>query len=205
MDRDGPVADVSRALHGLAGLDDRELVLSRELKTRSIEAWASVYAMYHERLYRYALVRLGSREEAEDVSANVFLRALNRIDSYRYDGKPVVAWLFGICQNLLREHRRAQRRQFEYTILRTDRDIGEVPLGVEIDLPETLDLQSAFGKLTPPQQEVVSLLHYAGFSVREASGMLGKSQRSIYYLEARALTSLKQNMKLSSEAKGAGR
>ena len=199
------MADASHAVTGQAGAEDRELVLSRELKTRSIEAWASVYATYHERLYRYSLVRLGSREEAEDVTANVFLRALNRIDSYHYDGKPVVAWLFGICQNLLREQRRSQRRQVEYAILQSDRDPEGARFGSEVDLPETLDLQAAFEKLTQPQQEVVSLLHYAGFSVREVAGMLGKSQRSIYYLEARALTSLKQNMKLATVGIGSGR
>jgi RNA polymerase sigma-70 factor (ECF subfamily) len=191
------VADVSGAIHGGAGVTDDELELVAELKARSIDAWAGVYNAHHERLYRYALARLGSREEAEDVASSVFMRALARIDSYRCNGKPLVAWLYGISQNVIRERRRKLQRQTEVQL--QDGDDGGVALSslseTGIREPfEALDLQRALKSLTAPQREVTTLMHIAGFTAKQVAHMLGKSPRSVYYLEARALTNLKQEL-----------
>jgi RNA polymerase sigma factor (sigma-70 family) len=62
-----------------------------------------------------------------------------------------------------------------------------------------LDLQAALATLTPRQREVVTLLHFGGFNVREVAAMLGKQERSVYYLEARALLRLKAELLAPNE------
>jgi RNA polymerase sigma-70 factor (ECF subfamily) len=167
------------------------------------EAWAELYAAYYDRLRKYAIARTGSREEAEDVASLVFLRALSRIESYKNTGPPIIAWLYGIAHNLVRELSRRPDRQQVNTK-------GASEPGIESyegshsdpDVAQLLDLQSALGALTPRQREVVTLLHFAGFNVPEVATLLRKHERSIYYLEARALTRLKDEL-LAQEV-GAG-
>jgi RNA polymerase sigma-70 factor (ECF subfamily) len=164
----------------------------RALKARTPEAWAELYDTYYEQLRKYAVGRLGSREDAEDIASLAFLRALHRIDSYRSTGKPIIAWLYGIAQNLLREAFRKPGQILVKAGL-SSRDGEPDDAGAnDPDLAQVLDLKAALEELTPRQREVVTLLHYGGFSVKEVAAILGKRERSVYYLEARALLRLKE-------------
>jgi len=188
----GTLSEASRSLGSQLQLKSGEHLLVEALKARSPEAWEEVFSNSYERLRRYALLHLHSAQEAEDVCSNVFVTALGRIDSYEYRGKPVVAWLYGIAQNLIRAQMRTTARRATrapdkseaYLVNMARDDNGSVG---HLDL---LDLRSALTHLTREQQEVVGLMHLGGFRVREVAAMLGKSERSIYYLEARALVRL---------------
>jgi DNA-directed RNA polymerase specialized sigma24 family protein len=85
---------------------DADLQLVDSLKARNTAAWSDLYEAYHDKIYRFAWSHLRSQSEAEDLAAGVFDRALARIDSFTYNGTPLVAWLFGIARNLIRERRR---------------------------------------------------------------------------------------------------
>jgi RNA polymerase sigma-70 factor (ECF subfamily) len=178
----------------------REAELIQRLKARLPEAWAELYDAYYDRLRKYAIARIGSREEAEDIASLAFLRALNGIDSYKSTGRPIIAWLYGIARNLVRELcRRPDRRRVNSNGATDD---GMEPYDAshtDPDVAELLDLQTALGALTPRQREVVTLLHFAGFNVREVATLLGKHERSIYYLEARALIRLKDELLAQDE------
>ena len=89
--------------------DEEEL--ARLLRARSIPAWETLFERHFDRIYRYALARLRSREAAEDVAAATFDRALATIDSYAYRGRPALAWLYGIARNVVKETRRSDMRQ----------------------------------------------------------------------------------------------
>ena len=190
------MSEASRHLEGRHEADSGELAFVQALKARSPDAWNELFTETYERLHRYALVHVHSAEDAEDICSNVFVTALNRIDSYQYMGKPVVAWLYGIAQNLIRAHRRKTKRQSDSSAgeLRT---AGKGPFtddnGSRTHL-DLLDLRSAMAHLSPQQKEAIALLHLGGFRAVEVAAMLGKSERSIYYLEARALVRLQKVM-----------
>lgn len=71
------------------------------------DAFAGLYDLYVERVYRYAFHRLGTHEDAEDVTAQIFHRALERIGAFEWRGLPFGAWLFRIGHNLIVDRRRA--------------------------------------------------------------------------------------------------
>jgi len=168
--------------------------LVAELRSRSPAAWAEVYNAYHDHLYRYTVTRVRSAEEASDIVAIVFVRALDAIKSYREHGKPLVAWLYGITQNVIREkHRefaRAERKTAFSLPWFREREHPDLSTG-DLGVPERLDLHAAIEQLTPDQREVVRLVHFGGFRVKEVAAMLGKGERAVYYLEARALLRLR--------------
>ncbi len=196
----------ARTLSGQPAADEREPDLVRDLKARSPQAWEQLFNDHYERLVRYVAVRVRNLEEAQDVASSVFLRALKNIDTYRYTGKPVVAWLYGIAQNLLRERFRRVKQE-------TGFDASEALLNMAAAGTlngasgstahiERLDLEIEISRLTPLQQEVLVLRYIAGFRGREVASMLGKSERAVYYLEARGLVRLRDSLGL--EVKKAG-
>ena len=72
-------------------------------------AFAELYHRYINRVYRYHLARLGSTADAQDLTAQTFLAALEGIASYRGSGS-FAAWLMGIAHNMLSMHYRQGNR-----------------------------------------------------------------------------------------------
>lgn len=187
----------SQSIRGWMGVEDADRALVTRLKARSVDDWVELYSTYYEPLLRYSFLRLGSMEEAEDLASSVFTRALARIDNFRYEGSPVVGWLFEILKNLLKEERPEPKRHSRRIEQQVDFAAPERLHKPVTGIPDRIDFQQAMLRLTPAQQEVVGLLHVAGFRVKEVAAMLSKSERAIYYLEARALSRLRDELSLN--------
>ncbi len=182
--------------HGTHDLTEARQV--NDLKDRSPAAWAKLFENYYDGMRRLARVSLRSNQEAEDVTATVFLRALTAIDSYTYRGRPFAAWLYKIARNIVKERRRKAARELNVGVL--DESL-ELPQSTEKD-PEAvigrMHLLEGLAKLTAEQREVLELTYLAGFSVREAAEMLGKGQRTIYYVQNRGLARLKVHFEVQA-------
>ena len=170
-------------------LRQRELVALA--KQRDSAAWSSIYSENYDAVYRYIYGRLGRREEAEDLASQVFLEALQSIDSFKDMGRPLVAWLFGIARNLANSTARRSKR-----VGRTDSPVEEIESGVTV-LPDglssdSLDLIAGLDGLTKDQRETLVLRFYAGLSAKEVAQVLGKSEQAVYALQVRAIASLRR-------------
>lgn len=158
---------------------------------RKEERLAALFDSCYPRLARYAYARLGDRTEAEDVASDVFVRALESLDSYQERGLPMEAWLFRIAHNLVVDRLRRAGR-FE----RSDEAPEELP-----DSPDPAriaeerilmsDVRNAMEQLSPGQREVVSLRFYAELSSREVAGVLQKSDGAVREMQRAALEKLR--------------
>ena len=178
--------------------------LARLLRARSVVAWETLFERHYDRVYRYGLARLCSREAADDVAAATFDRALATIDSYSYRGRPTLAWLYGIARNVVNETRRSDMRQratgLVESLLRHDN--GNRPSNAfppfQTDGTERLvsrmDLDHAMRRLTQIQREVVMLRYFAGLSAFETSQVMGRPETAVYALQARALAALRRQL-----------
>src|SRR5262245_47822728 len=81
-----------------------ELALVRRAQTNA-QAFGALYDRYVQRVYRYCLYRTNHLHEAEDLTAQIFLAALESLPRYRQDGH-FAAWLFSIARNKVAEHHR---------------------------------------------------------------------------------------------------
>ena len=73
--------------------------------------FAELYESNFQRVYAFLLRRVGSREEAEGLTAEVFHQALASISRFEWRGRPFVAWLLGIAGNILRDRWQRVTRQ----------------------------------------------------------------------------------------------
>jgi RNA polymerase sigma-70 factor, ECF subfamily len=185
---------------GPASTEDNEAFVAA-LQSRSEDAWSALYDSHYPFIYRYALVRTSNASVSEDLAASVFLEALKSIGSYRYRGKPVLAWLYTIARNVVSDYRKSQRPENSLHLAQTDLARAPIaPLREAATANESLvdasvdrlDLRDAINHLRLEQREVIVLHYYLGLTIPEAAVFLGKRERAVYSLHARAVAILRE-------------
>ena len=158
------------------------------------EAFGELYDRYVDQVYRYISYRVGSRQLAEDLTSETFLRALRRITSFTWQGRDVGAWFVTIARNLIADHYKSSRYRLELT---TD-DVTTAGAAPAVDGPEdtvlatlqnTVVLQ-AVRQLGAEQQECIVLRFLQGMSVTETAQIMGKNEGAIKALQYRAIRTL---------------
>jgi RNA polymerase sigma-70 factor (ECF subfamily) len=190
-------ADSIVGARGSAVVSDGELAAL--LRARSADAWELLFERHYDRITAYAYARLNDQSGAEDVASATFQRALNGIGSYRHTGKPVLAWLYGIARNVVKEEQRAQRRRHDGLRARLTHDNQLVSRSHSAarapeDIDRSIDLDQALKTLTGLQHEVVLLRYFAGLSAAEVSRVLNRPESAVYALQARAVEALRRKM-----------
>lgn len=159
--------------------EERALVLACQAGTDA--ALASFYERFFAPVYRYVLASVGRREDAEDVAAEVFVKALRGIGGFQFqdESKPVTAWLFRIARNEVADHFRRARRRIAPSSLSAQQT---EPSG-RYDPLETsdsvMDLASALGTLPGAQRDAILLRLAAGLSTRQTAEAMGKPEGTV--------------------------
>ena len=179
--------------HKHADAQDPQFAFAEKLRALDQDAWASLFDDHREQLWRYTLARTGNPDTADDITAQVFVEALDSIHRYQYRGKPVIAWLCTIARN----HVGKLLRQAKHTVQTPSQDAA-----THDTADATLDslvLASALRSLTSEQADVIALRYFAGHSTREIALALGKSEPAIYSLQVRAINSLRRHLQGAPE------
>ena len=169
---------------------DKELALIRRAQEGDKQAIGEIYRMHVDVIYRYIWTRVRDDNVAEDLTAQVFLKALEGLPSYRPSGKPFLAWLYRIAYARVVDHWRKQERRVEVPLeeslpAREPRP-GEL-LEAEADWVTAIDLVA---QLTDDQQDVVILRFIGEMSLAQVAETLGKTVGATKAIQYRALASL---------------
>ena len=180
-----------------AAKEERGLV--RRAAARDARAFARLYDRYVDKIFRYIFYKVGSRTDAEDLTAQVFLKAWEAIGRYRITERPFSAWLYRIAHNLVVDHFRVQRNVLSID----DVPQPETPAADLDDLAQshlTADtLKRAISRLTTDQGRVIILRFIEGYSTEEVALLMGKGEGAIRTLQHRALASLQRIFHRGSE------
>jgi RNA polymerase sigma-70 factor (ECF subfamily) len=150
-------------------------------------------------VYRFVAARVATREEAEDLTSEVFRQAWTNRQAFRGRGS-FRAWLFTIVRRTLADHYRARRRGTP----RVPTHLGaaaDVDLDIKDDTPSPEDqvvqderellVRTLLARLTPEQQEVLSLRFAAELTYAEIAVVIGKREDAVKKIAYRALDSLR--------------
>mgnify|MGYP001600288097 CR=1 FL=1 len=157
------------------------------------QSLVTLYERYYDRVYRFALSRLGSVADAEDLTQDTFLKMVDKLSSFSWKGSPFSAWLFRIAHNgVVDTVRRRSRRGLQVPM-----EAAQVAVAASYEggMDDTLllnDLVNAMGRLTQAQQEVLSLRFGAELSVSEAAQALGKAEGTVKATQFQALQALRK-------------
>jgi RNA polymerase sigma-70 factor (ECF subfamily) len=158
------------------------------------QAWAEIYEEFFGKIYRFIFFKIGSQEEAEDLSSRVFLKAIESVGSFRWRGVPLSAWLFRIASNLVIDHHRRAASQRRYIEQAPEPD--PLPSAEEeaVKAVERDEVRRAVAQLTTAQQEVINLRFGAELSTAETAQAMKKSLAAVKALQHSALGNLRKIM-----------
>ena len=178
---------------------DEERAIESALVARAkkdTQAFGELYERYVDRIYSYVYSRVQNAEDAEDLTARIFYRSLDRLDSYEDRGLPFGAWLFRIAHNLVANWRRDQGRR---TFVPID---GMVFPAERRDEPEAAAerregeeaLWAAIERL--PEERRRLLFHKFGDQLTniETGELMQKSEGAIKSLYFRTLAALRRDL-----------
>lgn len=174
-------------------LDDAELThLAKEDKA----AFGELYERYVTRIYNYIYYRTHNHQEAEDLTAKVFMRALGHIHSYDERGVPFSAWLYRIAHNLVANwHRDRSRRKVIPLEDYLDRDIGlVVPERIAEKQEEQERLLKSIRRLPSDRQQLLILKYVERLSNAEIGQMMDKTEGAVKSLYYRTLAFLRTEL-----------
>ncbi len=186
-----------RVMHSIDREEDSiEAEAIRRAQAGDPEAVGWLYDRYYLPIYRYFRIRIENQEEAEDLTAEVFVRMIEHLPRYRAQGRPFLAWLYTIARNLLMDHYRAQPRVPLPLPADLEREMGTGEEFEQIEARARWEcVRRALRALTHDQQEVLLHRFLEGRSVEETARLMGKQPNAIKALQHRALAALRRQMK----------
>ncbi|HZD87467.1 MAG TPA: sigma-70 family RNA polymerase sigma factor [Gaiellaceae bacterium] len=159
------------------------------------DALEELYLIHFDRIYSYLHVSVGNRHDAEDLTTQTFLKMLEKIGSFKWQSAPFSAWLFRIAHNLAMDHFRARRRwQPEEEVPEPP---GEEEPSAELVAMRTIGRESMLQlieKLSPEQQQVLTLKFVFNLPNAEVAAILDKTEGAVKSLQHRALASLQKQI-----------
>jgi len=173
---------------------EKEASLISQAKRGHEAAISQLYRQYAPRIYGYVASRVGDPALADDLTSEVFLRALEGLPGFEYRGISLGAWLYRIAHDRVADHFRKQARRQTAPL-----ENGMLPPqnGVEPQVEANLEaqrLKQAIEQLTDDQRQVILLRFNAGLKLRETAYVMDRSIGAVKMLQMRALTSLRQLM-----------
>jgi RNA polymerase sigma-70 factor (ECF subfamily) len=165
--------------------DERLLV---EAAKRDPAQFAELYSRNFHAVYAYVARRAASREEAEDLTSEVFHQALANLQRFEWRGAPFAAWLIRIAANAISDRWRSRAREGGEPL--TDEPSDESMKGIE----HRAALYQLVDSLPADQRRVIVMRFAEQKSIREIAQELQRTEGAIKQLQFRALEKLRASM-----------
>lgn len=180
--------------------------LVREAQQGGAAAFSALYEYYYDSIFRYVSFRTGNTTEAEDITAEVFVRMIESIHRFKWKGYPFSSWLFRIAHNLVVDfyRKKGRRRMVSLENAPPIMEEGVVDADARMDLELTMgDVRKAMEGLTDLQREAITLRFAAGLSVAETAKAMGKKDNAVKALQHAGLKKLRRALCSGTESRPA--
>ncbi|RME60544.1 sigma-70 family RNA polymerase sigma factor [Candidatus Parcubacteria bacterium] len=155
------------------------------------EAFGALYDRYHQQIYRFVYLKVSTKEDAEDITHQVFLNAWKQMRRYTYTGHPFSSLLYRIARNLVIDYYRAKKAQVSLEAAAELPSNDAPDVRVEQQLAER-QVMRAIRLLKPDYQDVLIMRFIEELSIKEVAAILGKSEGAVKILQYRAMQRLRK-------------
>lgn len=178
-------------------LDNENFIIKRA-KKGDPDAFGMLYDYYFEQIYRFIYLKVNLKEDAEDLSHQVFLKALKKIKDYEERGFPFSAWLYRIARNEVIDFYRGDKQNTSLEDLENvltgqdDKDIKDsIDFKIQIE-----NVKKAIQKINPNYQDVIIMRFVENLSIKEIAQILNKTEGAVKLMQHRAIAALKKILKI---------
>lgn len=155
-------------------------------------AFGELYDTYANRLYRFISFKIPTRELAEDILQDTFLKAWQALPKLTLENLNFSAWLYRIARNSVNDHYRAVKRrptpdniENYYSLTSNSDTLSETAINFDIAI-----MREVLQKLSPSYRQILELRFLQEFSVEETADIVGKTAVAVRITQHRALKTL---------------
>jgi RNA polymerase sigma-70 factor (ECF subfamily) len=178
-----------------AGLKDERLLI--EAAQHDPSRFAELYENNFHRVYAFVARRVKDRDEAQDVTAEVFHQALKNLSRFQWRGVPFAAWLLRIAANALADRWQRAGRGVEVQAEDSLEERTESDAGSSAEVERRAILFQLVDRLPEDQRLVIVRRFVEQKSVHEIAQELGRSDGAVKQLQFRALETLRGQVRKS--------
>ncbi len=154
------------------------------------DAFRHLYDAYARFVFRYTMLRVRNAQDAEDITADTFVRAWRSIGKFEWREVPFGAWLLRIAQNLIIDRSRKPVELFGWLPWERGKQDNEFS-----QLEDRDEILGAFRKLSNEHQIILYLHFFEGYNLNHVAEFLGKSPNAVTVAQFRALERLRKVLK----------
>lgn len=158
------------------------------------KAFAALYREYLPMVHRYVSSKVSGAAKAEDLVAEVFVRALKYIGRYEFRGIEFSAWLVRIARNLILDQAKSGYATLEVLHDETPEPRGSDLADMAIERLDAEVLRTTLSKMIPDHEHVLRLRFVQGNSVAETAKIMDRTEGAIRVLQFRALRAMKREL-----------
>jgi RNA polymerase sigma-70 factor (ECF subfamily) len=179
-------------------MPDDQVDLIRRAQRGDAAACAALYDAHYDAVYRYCYYRVGDSDLAQDLTAEVFVRMVEKLDTYQDRGRPLLAWLYTVARNLMADAHRANGRTTHVSLDAAGPVVDRRANPVEhVERRLAADcLAAALAHLTEDQRQVILSKFVEGCTNAQVGDLLNKTEGAIKSLQHRALAALRRALEV---------
>lgn len=167
------------------------------------DAFGELYDHYFGQIYRFVYSRMREQDAAEDVTSEVFFKALRAIGRYRPTGHPFSAWLYQISVNAIADHYRARRPTGNLDDAIAVRDPALLPDEQVAQRTEAARVWAAIDSLPDQQRTAITLKLGEDLKLADIGVVMGKSEGAVKLLVHRGMIGVRARLGIAG-ASGEG-
>lgn len=177
-------------------MEGNELQVIQKCQKGDMEEFGKLYDKYVKKIYDFIYYKTQHKETAEDLTSQVFFKALDRIGGFVSGKGTFQAWLYQIARNLVIDHYRAKKNE---TNIEDVWDLaGKEDLERDLDAIRKLEKVEKYIKdLKSEQRDIIIMRVWQEMSYAEIAAVLEKSEASCKMIFSRAIGKLKKEMPLA--------
>jgi RNA polymerase sigma-70 factor (ECF subfamily) len=162
-----------------------------------LEEFGQLYDKYIQKIYNFVYYKTHHKETAEDITSLVFMKAIDKINSFDSGKGNFSSWIYRITRNTIIDHYRTKK---EDANIEDIWDLaGDENIERDIDTRNKLkEVEKYLEKLNPEHRDIVIMRVWQGMSHNEIADALGKTEASIKMTFSRTMQKLRQEMPLAT-------
>jgi len=171
---------------------DGEIKLIESAVKGKASAFGLLYDHYQPKIYRFVLIKVSRKEDAEDITHQVFLNAWQNISNYKDLGFPFSSWLYRIAKNQVIDKYRTKRQE-------VDLEDVDAEISVDSGIHENIEIKIRLERvmkeiknLKQDYQDVLIMRFVEDLSIKEVAAVVEKSEGAVKLMQHRAIKELKK-------------
>lgn len=168
-----------------------------------LDEFGNLYDAFVGRIYKFVYYRTGHKQTAEDITSEVFVKALDAVRTFRPERASFATWLYTIARNTVIDHSRTHRptEGLEFLVELASGDDPARTAHTTLELEKVLEQLRTF---TPRQQDIVLMRLWDGMSHKQIADVLSMSEAGVKMQFSRTLKQLQSKVGIAAVVTLAG-